>query len=87
MTDVAEEGCLFTDRRLVIFEHGRVVQQATFPEVRHLSLQRERGFFGLSELAIERDDGIRLHCQLPNASAYPNDASEFQERLTRAWRP
>lgn len=87
VTDVAEEGCFFTDRRLVIFENGRVVRQATFPEIRHLSLQRERGFFGLSELTIERADGIALHCQLPNATAYPNDAGEFHERLTRAWRP
>ena len=40
----------------------------------------------MSELTIVRNDGIQLFCRLPNAVAYPNDASEFQERLTRASR-
>lgn len=84
--DVAEEGCLFTDQRVLIFEGGKVIQQATFQEIRDLQLRRELHFVGMSELTVERHDEIELYCQLPNAGAYPNDASEFHERLSRAWR-
>lgn len=84
--DVAEEGCLFTDRRVLVFEGGKVIQQATFQEIRDLQLRREQHFVGMSELTIERTDNIQLYCQLPNAGAYPNDASEFHERLARVWR-
>jgi hypothetical protein len=72
---------------VLVFENGEVVQQATFGEIRDLRLLRERSFFGLSELTVIRMDGIQFSCQLPNAVAYPNDASAFQERLTRLWRP
>jgi hypothetical protein len=84
--DVTEEGCLFTNRRILVFEGGKVIQQATFEDIRDLRLHRERQFVGMSELAVERHDGIQLYCRLPNAGAYPNDASEFHERLTRIWR-
>jgi hypothetical protein len=84
--DVAEEGCFFTDRRLVIFEDGKAIREAAFEDIRGLRLHREQGFAGMSELTVERNDGIQLYCRLPNASAYPNDASEFHERLTRVWR-
>jgi hypothetical protein len=84
--EVDEEGCLFTDKRVLVFEDGKVIQQATFDETRDLLLSRDRSFVGMSELTVVRNDGIQLYCRLPNAAAYPNDASEFHERVTRAWR-
>ena len=84
--EVIKVGCLFTDKRVVIFEEGKIVRQAMFAEVQDLQLFRERRFVGMSELTVEREDGNRLYCRLPNASAYPNDAAEFRERIADAWR-
>lgn len=84
--DVVEEGCFFTDSRIVVFEAGKVVSQATFAEVRALRLSRDKSFIGMSELAIGREDGNELYCKLPNAAAYSNDAAEFHARVASAWR-
>jgi hypothetical protein len=84
--DVAEEGCLFTDRRVLVFEDGKVIVQAPFQEIRDVQLRRELGFVGNSELTVVRHDGTRLYCPLPNASAYANDAAEFHERMKAARR-
>ncbi len=82
---VTEGGCLFTDRRIVVFDGGEVIQQAMFKEIRNLSLYRNTGFLGMSELAVDKISGIRFFCPLPNATAYPYEAGKFHSLLEKAW--
>lgn len=83
---VTEDGCLFTDNRVVAFGAESIRLEATYSEIAGITLRRDTTFFGTSELTIRRHDGTRLYCTLPNTTSRPNDPGEFHERVTAAWR-
>jgi hypothetical protein len=86
MFDVAEEGCLFTGARLLIYRDAAVSRQAHFTEIQDIRVERNTDFGGLSQVIVRRVDGNEVYCELPNAADHPNDAAEFHERLMRTWK-
>jgi hypothetical protein len=83
---VREGGCLFTNERVLVYNNGIVGQQAAFAEIKDLRLLRERSYVKSSELTIVRSDDSQFYCELPSAATYPNDPSDFVDRLRRAWK-
>lgn len=81
---VEEFGCLFTERRIVVYVDGVTAWESSFDELADARPGVETGVFDIRELKIRKTDGTVFSCPLPSASASPDGAAAFLAHLTRA---